>query len=358
VSKDFHPLRIAEVRRETPDSVSVIFDLPAELAETFAFEAGQHLTVRTEIAGEEVRRNYSVCAAPGERILSIAIKQIAEGVFSGWANQALAAGATLEAMAPHGAFTWTFDPDASRRYVAFAGGSGITPVLSLLKTALRDEPKSRFTLIYGNRSSAQIMFLEELAGLKNRFMDRLEVFHFLEDEEEDAELFNGRLDAAKVEDVLSSLVRTDDTDAVFVCGPGPMMDAVEAALLSRGVPKEKILLERFITGPLSEAQVAAARRMTQAAQGRRLTVVLDGRRSKIDFDGEKGSILECARAAGLPAPFACKGGVCATCRARLVAGKVEMKANYALTDAELEAGFILTCQAVPIDDGVVVDYDG
>jgi ring-1,2-phenylacetyl-CoA epoxidase subunit PaaE len=358
VSKDFHPLRIAEVRRETPDSVSVIFDLPPELTETFAFQAGQHLTVRTEIGGEEVRRNYSVCAAPGEGILSIAIKQIAEGVFSGWANQALAAGATLEAMAPHGAFTWTFDPDASLRYVAFAGGSGITPVLSLLKTALRDEPKSRFTLIYGNRSSAQIMFLEELAGLKNRFMDRLEVFHFLEDEEEDAELFNGRLDAAKVEDVLSSLVCAEATDAFFVCGPGPMMDAVEAALLSRGVPKEKILLERFITGPLSEAQVAAARRMTQAAQGRRLTVVLDGRRSKIDFDADKGSILESARAAGLPAPFACKGGVCATCRAKLVAGKVEMKANYALTDAELEAGFILTCQAVPIDDGVVVDYDG
>ena len=351
-------MRIAEVRRETPDSVSVTFDLPAELAETFAFQAGQHLTVRTEIGGEEVRRNYSVCAAPGEGELRIAIKQIAEGVFSGWANQDLAAGATLEAMAPHGAFTWRFDPAASRRYVAFAGGSGITPVLSLLKTALRDEPKSRFTLLYGNRSSAQIMFLEELAGLKNRFMDRLEVFHFLEDEEEDAELFNGRLDAVKVEDVLGTLVRADDADAFFVCGPGPMMDAVETALLARGLPREKILLERFITGPLSEAQVAAARRMTQAAQGRRLTVVLDGRRSKIDFDADKGSILESARAAGLAAPFACKGGVCATCRAKLVAGKVEMKANYALTDAELAAGFILTCQAVPIEDGVVVDYDG
>jgi ring-1,2-phenylacetyl-CoA epoxidase subunit PaaE len=358
LSKDFHPLRIAEVRRETADSVSLTFDLPAELAEAFAFQAGQHLTVRAEIGGEEVRRNYSVCAAPGDGELRIAIKQIADGVFSGWANRALAAGATLEAMPPHGAFTWSFDPAASRRYVAFAGGSGITPVLSLLRTALRDEPGSRFTLFYGNRSTAQVMFLEELAGLKNRFMDRLEVYHFLEDEEEDTELFNGRLDAAKVDDVLAALVRTEDPDAFFVCGPGPMMDAVEAALLARGVGREKILLERFITGPLSEAQAAAARRMAEDARGRRLTVVLDGRRSKIDFDAEKGSILESARAAGLPAPFACKGGVCATCRARVVSGKVEMKANYALTDAELAAGFILTCQAVPLEDGVVVDYDG
>jgi ring-1,2-phenylacetyl-CoA epoxidase subunit PaaE len=358
LNKDFYALRIAGVRRETPDSVSVTFDLPAELAETFAFQAGQHLTVRTEIGGEEVRRNYSVCAAPGDGELRIAIKQIAEGVFSGWANRELAAGAMLEAMPPHGAFTWRFDPKASRRYVAFAGGSGITPVLSLLKTALREEPKSRFTLLYGNRNSLQIMFLEELAGLKNRFMDRLEVFHFLEDEEEETEIFNGRLDAPKVEEVLSGLVQADGRDAFFVCGPGPMMDAVEAALLARGVPREKVLLERFITGPLSEAQLAAARRMAEAAQGRRITVVLDGRRSKIDFDTEKGSILESARAAGLPAPFACKGGVCATCRARVVSGKVEMKANYALTEAELAAGFVLTCQAVPVDDGVVVDYDG
>ena len=351
-------MRIAEVRRETPDSVSVTFDLPAELAETFAFRAGQHLTVRAEIGGEEVRRNYSVCAAPGDGELRIAIKQIAEGVFSGWANRDLAAGATLEAMSPHGAFTWSFDPKASRRYVAFAGGSGITPVLSLLKTALREEPRSRFTLLYGNRNSPQIMFLEELAGLKNRFMDRLEVFHFLEDEEEDAEIFNGRLDAAKVDDVLAGLVRAEDADAFFVCGPGGMMDAVEAALLARGVPREKILLERFITGPLSEAQAAAARRMAEAAQGRRLTVVLDGRRSKVAFDADKGSILESARAAGLPAPFACKGGVCATCRARVLSGQVEMKANYALTDAELAEGFILTCQAVPVGDEVVIDYDG
>ena len=346
------------MRRETPDAVSLRFDLPAELAGAFAFQAGQHLTVKAEIGGEEVRRNYSVCAAPGDGELRIAIKQIADGVFSGWANSALEAGQALEVMAPHGAFTWRFDPGAARRYVAFAGGSGITPILSLLKTALGVEPKSRFTLLYGNRASAQVMFLEELAGLKNRFMDRLEVFHFLEEEEEDAELFNGRLDAEKVDEILSRLVRAADTDAFFICGPAPMMDAVEAALKARGVSADRILIERFITGAISLAQAEAARRLESEARGRRMTVVLDGRRARVAFDADKGSILESARAAGLPAPFACKGGVCATCRAKVVSGKVEMKANYALTEAEVAAGYVLTCQAVPIGEGVVIDYDG
>ena len=358
MSAGFHSLKIAEIRRETPDSVSLRFDLPPELADTFAFKAGQHLTVRTEISGEDVRRNYSVCVAPHEGELRIAVKEIAGGVFSGWANKGLEVGASLDVMVPHGAFTWTFDPARRGRYVAFAGGSGITPILSLLKTDLRMEPMSRFTLIYGNRSAAQVMFLEELAGLKNRFMDRLEVFHFLEEEDEDAELFNGRLDAAKVEDVLGALVRTDEIDAFFVCGPGPMMDAVEAGLKARGAPADRILIERFTTGPISAAQAAAARRMETQAKGRQVTVILDGRRSRIAFDADKGSILESARAAGIPAPFACKGGVCATCRAKVVAGKVEMKANYALTPAELDQGYILTCQAVPVGDGVILDYDG
>ncbi len=358
MSAAFHKLRIAEVRRETPDAVSLRFDLPDELAGAFAFRSGQHLTVKAEIAGEEVRRNYSVCVAPHERELRIAVKEIAGGVFSNWANSRLAAGDVLEVMAPHGTFTWRFEPDAARRYVAFAGGSGITPVVSLLKTALEVEPASRFTLIYGNRSAAQVMFLEELAGLKNRYMDRLEVFHFLEEEEEEAEIFNGRLDAAKVEAILKGLVRVEGVDAFFVCGPGPMMDAVEAALKARGVPPGRILIERFITGPISLAQAAAARKLEEEARGRRMTVILDGRRARVAFDPEKGSILECARAAGVPAPFACKGGVCATCRAKLVSGQVEMKANYALTEAELAQGYILTCQAVPVGEGVVLDYDG
>lgn len=358
MSAAFHPLRIAEFRRETPDAVSLCLDLPDELKERFAFRAGQHLTVRAQIAGEEVRRNYSLCMAPHEAEWRIAIKQIAGGVFSGWANAGLAAGDVIEAMPPHGAFTWKFEPASERRYVAFAGGSGITPIICLLKSALKVEPKSRFTLLYGNRSAAQVMFLEELAGLKNRFMDRLEVFHFLEDEEAETELFNGRLDAEKIDQVLGVLVEPTGVDAFFVCGPGPMMDAAEAELLARGAPKDRILIERFTTSPISAAQAEAARRIEAAAQGKRMTVVLDGRKTRVAFDAEKGSILESARAAGVPAPFACKGGVCATCRARLVSGRVEMKANYALTPAEVEAGYILTCQAAPASEGVVVDYDG
>ena len=358
MSAAFHRLRIAEVRRETPDAVSLRFELPDELAGAFAFRAGQHLTVKSEIAGDEVRRNYSVCVAPHERELRIAVKEIAGGVFSNWANRDLTPGVVLDVMAPHGAFTWTFEPSAARRYVAFAGGSGITPIISLLKTALEVEPASRFTLLYGNRSAAQVMFLEELAGLKNRYMDRLEVFHFLEDEEEETEIFNGRLDAEKVEEVLQGLVRVDGVDAFFVCGPGPMMDAVEAALKARGAPADRILIERFTTSPISLAQAEAARRLEAEARGRNMTVVLEGRRVRVAFDSEKGSILESARAAGVPAPFACKGGVCATCRAKLVSGQVEMKANYALTPAELDQGYILTCQAVPVGDGVVIDYDG
>jgi ring-1,2-phenylacetyl-CoA epoxidase subunit PaaE len=358
MSAAFHSLRIAEIRRETPDAVSLRFDLPSEMREAFTFQPGQHLTLRTEIAGEDIRRNYSVCVAPHEGELRIAVKQIAGGAFSGWANSELKVGDLIEVMAPHGAFTWPFDPEAARRYVAFAGGSGITPIASLLKTAMAVEPKSRFMLLYGNRSAAQVMFLEELAGLKNRYMDRLEIFHFLEDEDEEVELFNGQLNAQKTEAVLTDLVRPGEVDAFFICGPGPMMDAVEAGLKARGVPPSRIFIERFTIGPLSAAQAAAARRLEEKASGLSITVVLDGRRSRIVFDAEKGNVLESARAAGIPAPFACKGGVCATCRAKLVSGEVEMKANYALTPAELAQGYVLTCQAVPVGEGVVLDYDG
>jgi ring-1,2-phenylacetyl-CoA epoxidase subunit PaaE len=357
MSTAFFPLKIAEVRRETSDAVSLRFELPPELAERFAFRAGQHLTLRRDLNGEDVRRNYSVCVAPHEGELRIAIKQIAGGVFSSFANAELKAGDVVEVMPPHGSFTWTFDRTASRRYVGFAGGSGITPILSLLKTTLLAEPGSRFTLLYGNRSTATVMFLEELAGLKNRFMDRLEVYHFLEDEAEEIELFNGRLDAAKTAEVLSTLVDPSAVDAFFICGPGPMMDAVEQGLTAHGVPADRILIERFTVGRPSAAEAAAAQVLEQKAAGLELTVTLEGRRKKVAFDPAKGSILENARASGLPAPFACKAGVCATCRARVVKGTVEMKTNYGLSAEEVAAGYVLTCQAVPTSEGVVVDYD-
>ncbi|GAA0733134.1 1,2-phenylacetyl-CoA epoxidase subunit PaaE [Sphingomonas japonica] len=357
MSDQFHRLTIAEVRRETDDAVSVRFAVPENAAQHFSFRAGQHVTLRAEIDGEELRRNYSVCVAPHEGELRVAIKSIAGGRFSTWANAALAAGQQIEVMAPHGSFTWRFDVAAARDYVGFAGGSGITPILSLLKTALATEPLSRFTLLYGNRHSAGILFLEEIAALKDRYLDRLVVHHFLEDEEEDVALFNGRLDAAKVGDVLAGLVDPARIDAAFICGPGPMMDAVEAGLRGAGVPAERILIERFTAGPQTAEQLAHARAAQAEAAGRTVQVTLDGRRRTLRFDPDKGSILENARAAGLPAPFACKAGVCATCRAQVVAGEVSMQANYGLSAEEVAAGYVLTCQAVPLTDDVALDYD-
>jgi ring-1,2-phenylacetyl-CoA epoxidase subunit PaaE len=357
MSIDFHKLRVAEVKRETPDAVSVRLELPEALRDTFAFKAGQHLTFRREIGGEELRRNYSVCVSPSEGVLKIGVKKIAGGAFSGWVNDELEAGDVVEVMAPHGSFCWSFAPDAQREYVAFAGGSGITPILSLLKTALSHEPKSRFTLFYGNRNSMGVMFLEEIAALKDSYLDRLSVFHFLEEEEEEIELFNGRLDRAKTEEILGSLVDAKDVDAFFICGPGPMMDAIEEALAARGVDKPRILIERFTTGPLSAAQAAAARALEEKAAGLQMSVTLNGRRMKVTFDPAQHSILDNVRAAGLPAPFACKGGVCATCRAKVTAGEVQMKVNYGLSDQELAEGYVLTCQATPVSEGVALTYD-
>ncbi len=353
----FYSLKIANIRRETADSVSICFDVPKDLAERFVFRPGQHLTVRQQINGDDVRRNYSVCAAPHENELRIAVKQVAGGVFSTWANTALQTGAVVDVMSPHGSFTWKFEAGKKRRYVCFAGGSGITPVLSIIKAGLKEEPGSSFVLLYGNRSTATIMFLEELEGLKNSYLDRFEVYHFLEDEFEDVELFNGRLDRAKADDVLKTLVKPADVDAFFICGPGPMMSAVEDALHAAKVAKDKILIERFTTGALSTAQVEAAKALQKEAAGRKVQITLDGRRRQFTFDAEKGSILENARAAGAPAPFACKAGVCATCRAKVVSGKVKMNQNYGLTEDELAQGYVLTCQAVPMTDDVKLDYD-
>jgi ring-1,2-phenylacetyl-CoA epoxidase subunit PaaE len=295
--------------------------------------------------------------SPLEDVLKVTVKRIAGGAFSNWANDNLRAGDVIEVMAPHGSFTWTFDPAARNLYVGFAGGSGITPVLSLLKTTLQAEPHSRFTLLYGNRDSRSVIFLEELARLKNRYMNRLQVHHFLAEEAEDIELFNGLLDRTKCDDILARLVDPKEVDAFFICGPGPMMDAAEAAIEAHGVQKERILIERFTAGRPSAAVAAQMQALQSRAQGLSMMVTLDGRKRRVAFGAEAGNILDSARAAGLPAPFACKAGVCATCRARVVSGEVEMAARYGLSDQEVAAGYILTCQSVPKGEGVELDYD-
>ncbi|HTT84852.1 MAG TPA: 2Fe-2S iron-sulfur cluster-binding protein [Rhizomicrobium sp.] len=357
LNRGFHPLKIAEIRRETADAVSIRFEIPAELKETFRFQAGQHLTLRADLDGEDVRRNYSVCVSPSENEIRIAVKQMPAGKFSVWANTELQVGRVIDVLPPMGRFVIPAGDTAAPWYVGLAGGSGITPVISILKTVLDSKSASRFTLLYGNRDSASIMFLEELAALKNRYLERLEVYHFLEFETEEIELFNGRLDRAKCDEVLSTLIDINAVDAFFICGPGPMMDAAEAALTTRGVAADRMFIERFTTSALTAEQLASHEALQQKAAGTGLLVTLDGRRLRIPFDAEKGNILESVQAAGLPAPYACKGGVCTTCRAKILSGTVTMKKNYGLSEAEIAQGYVLTCQAVPTSDEVVLSYD-
>jgi ring-1,2-phenylacetyl-CoA epoxidase subunit PaaE len=352
----FYPLMISEVRRETADAVSLLFDMPDDMAGKFAFEAGQYLTLRADIEGQDVRRTYSLCTAPSEKKWRVAIKTMPGGVFSSWANSKLKAGQMLDVLPPMGRFTAPTG-EGGPHYVAIAGGSGITPVISILKDRLDADHEARVTLLYGNRDARSIMFLEELAGLKDRYMDRFELYHVLEDEIEDVELFNGRLDRAKCEEFLSGLVDPAEVKCFFVCGPGAMMDAVEEALKAKDVSAERIRIERFTTTPPNAQQRAQSEALHAQAKGTQLLVTLDGRQSRVSFDPKSDSILDSVQAAGLHAPYACRGGVCTTCRAKVIKGMVAMMKNYGLTEDEVEKGFILACQAVPTSEEVTLSFD-
>ncbi len=356
MSARFYPLRVAAIVPETAEANSLRFEIPGELRDTFAFKAGQHLTLKADIGGEEVRRNYSLCTAPEERDWMVTVKRIGGGVFSNWVGDKLKVGDTVDVIPPHGSFTTEFDASAKRHVVGLAGGSGITPVMSLLRTLLKSEPRSRFTLLYGNRDSSSIIFLEELARLKDRYLDRFELYHFLDAEEGDVELFNGMLDRERVDQAIEHLIGSPEAISDwFVCGPGPMMEAAESALIDRGIGRERIHIERFTADRPTDSLVREMANLQTRAAGVTVSVTLDGRTRKVPFT--EGNILDSARAAGLPAPFACKAGVCATCRAKVTSGKVEMAARYGLTDEEIEDGYVLTCQSVPAGDGVAVDYD-
>ena len=356
MDKHFHTLRVAEVVPETAEASSIRFEVPPELRPAFDFKAGQHLTLKATIDGEEVRRNYSLCTAPADQDWMVTVKRIAGGLFSNWVGDKLRAGDTVEVMPPHGSFTTDFAPAARRHIVGIAGGSGITPVLSLLKTTLKEEPESQFTLLYGNRDSSSIIFLDELANLKDRFVGRLSLHHFLAEEEGEIDLFNGMLDRGRCDEAITALIGDPaGVDSWFICGPGPMMDAAEGALLDRNIDKERIHIERFTADRPSAALAAEMAQLQTRAAGATMSVTLDGRTRKIAFS--EANILDSARAGGLPALFACKAGVCATCRAKVTSGKVEMAARYGLTDEEVAAGYVLTCQSVPLGDGVAVDYD-
>jgi ring-1,2-phenylacetyl-CoA epoxidase subunit PaaE len=356
MAEHFHALRVAEVVPETAEANSIRFEIPPELRERFAFKPGQHLTLRATLSGEEVRRNYSLCTAPDEQDWMVTVKRIAGGLFSNWVGDHLKPGDMIEVMAPHGSFTTDFDQSRKRHLVGIAGGSGITPVISLIKSALKYEPESRFTLLYGNRDSSSVIFLDALAALKDKHLGRFEIYHFLDQEEQEIEIFNGMLDRARCDEALAALVpHAAEVGAWFICGPGPMMDAAEGALLDRNIPKERIHIERFTADRPPESVSREMAALQTQAEGMTVAVTLDGRTRRVPFT--HGNILDSARASGLPAPFACKAGVCATCRARVTKGKVEMAARYGLTDEEVAAGYVLTCQSVPLGDGVAVDYD-
>jgi len=356
MSVHFHKLVVREIVPETTEANSIRFEIPPALRDAFAFKAGQHLTLRATIEGEEVRRNYSLCTAPAESDWMVTVKRIGGGLFSNWVGDALKAGDTVEVMVPHGSFTTEFSAANKRHLVGIAGGSGITPVMSLIKTLLREEPHSRFTLLYGNRDSSSVIFLEALAGLKDKHLGRLEIYHFLDAEEQDIELFNGMLSRERLEEAISALVPdAAQVEGWFICGPGPMMDAAEGALLDRNVPKERIHIERFTADRPPQAVAQEMAQLQTQAEGVTVAVTLDGRTRRVPFTA--GNILDSARAAGMPAPFACKAGVCATCRAKVTRGKVEMAVHYGLTDEEVAEGYVLTCQSVPLGGGVAVDYD-
>jgi ring-1,2-phenylacetyl-CoA epoxidase subunit PaaE len=360
-----HRLRIASVRAETSDSISVAFSVPAELREAFRFSAGQFLTLSASPGGETMRRSYSICSSVREyaegKDLRVGIRRVAGGRFSNWANDALRRGVELDVMTPDGRFGVEFSQDGAHHYLGIAGGSGITPLLSLIKTALETEARSRFTLIYGNRAVSSIMFLEEVEGLKNRFLERLAIFHVLSEESTEIELLSGLLDETRIASIVRAATRTPRFTYAFVCGPAPMMDAAELALSGAGLPAERIRIERFASPDARRAAPAANTTAGPAAPApaaaARVTLVVDGKARQLKVPYEGASILDTALAAGISLPFACKAGVCCTCRARVLEGEVRMDRHYTLEQHELDAGFVLTCQSHPVTSTVRVSYD-
>lgn len=350
----FYPLRVTEVSPLTDDSVAVTFDVPEELADTFSYLPGQHITVRAMIDGEDVRRSYSICANANSGKLRVGIKRLTEGAFSTFATTELRAGDTLEVMPPVGEFTIDLDPARPRRAVAIAAGSGITPVLSLIASSLEAEPGSSWTLLFGNRTANSIMFLEELEGLKDRYRDRLQLFHLLSREGSDVPLLSGRIDAEKITTIHDRLMGGAPVDGWYLCGPYDMVMLARETLEGLGVDETSIHDELFFAGPLDPSTLPPE---PPAGEGSvDLTVILDGRAVETRMTPET-TILDAALRVRTELPFSCKGGMCATCKGRIEEGEVSMDKNYALIDSEVEAGFVLTCQSHPLTDKVVVRYD-
>jgi len=357
MSIHFQKLSVAEVKKETGDCVSIAFTIPKELKETFQYKQGQYITLRTTINGEDTRRSYSVCSSPLDNELRVAVKKTEYGIFSTYANEQLKKGDTLNVMPPLGKFFTELNPDQSKQYIGFAAGSGITPLLSIIKTTLRTELKSSFTLVYGNRNRHSIIFKEELEGLKNLHMDRFRVIYILSCEKTDAAINFGRIDAEKCTALCNKNLDINTTDEFFLCGPENMIFSVKDQLEQLGVDKKKIHFELFTIPGQKQSSVVRREAAVKTEVKSKITVKLDGITFDFDLGFEGDAILDAALKNGADLPYACKGGVCCTCRARLIEGEVDMDVNYGLEPEEIEQGFILTCQSHPRTEKVVVDFD-
>jgi len=353
----FHNLTVTHIHKTIRDAVVLTLvpeNLPPERADTFAFTQGQYLTFRRNFDGEELRRSYSICAGQRDGALQVGIKRVDGGAFSTWANTELAVGDTLEAMAPMGNFYATA-AQTPAHYLAFAGGSGITPILSIIKTGLQDNDQARYTLVYANRSATTVMFRDELEDLKNQFLNRLSIIHIMEEQSDEMELFRGRVDAEKCSQLFQSWINIDAIDMVYLCGPEPMMIGIRDALKANGLSTDQIRLELFGSSQPGRTKVRA-KSVDALVQNITGQLTLGGETRSLEFS-EDTTLLEAALANNIEAPFACKAGVCSTCKARVLEGEVEMIANHALEDDEVSDGYVLTCQSLPKSEKVVWDYD-
>lgn len=354
----FHTLKVKEIKKETADCVSILLEVPEGLKGEYTFQQGQNITLKKIIEGKEVRRSYSICAAPFENELRVAVKKVDDGLFSTFANTQLKTGDELEVLPPTGKFNTALDPKNKKQYTAFAAGSGITPILSIIKTTLATEPVSSFTLVYGNKNSRSIIFFEELEAIKNTYMNRFTFINILSREKVDTPVNFGRIDADKMAK-LSSLINFKKQDEYFICGPEEMIFCVKDFLEDAGIDKKKIHFELFTTSGKQKAATDQTKTAKEASAAKsRITIKADGR--TVDFDiplNSDASILDAALQQGADLPYACKGGMCCTCKAKLLEGEVQMDVNWGLEHDEVEQGFILTCQSHPKTERVVVDFD-
>ena len=352
----FHSIQVADIYKETKDCSVITFDIPENLKSDFSYNSGQHLTLRATINGEEVRRSYSLCSSPNQNTWQVAVKKIDSGLFSTFVNDQLKKGDFLEAMPPNGTFFTEVNPSLAKNYIAFAAGSGITPVLSIIKNHLASEPNSTFQLFYLNRTVKSIIFKEELEQLKNVYFNRFEIFHFLTKEHRVSELFNGRFTKEKLQVLTEKIINIPAIDECFICGPEDMIFLVRDELTAAGLPKDKIHYELFTTG-LTEADKQRINKIVEKkVEGTEVTIVDGGKEFHFVMGEDFDNILDGALAAGADLPFACKGGVCSTCRCQVLEGTVEMKLNYSLEEEELAKNYVLSCQAVPTSKKVVVDF--